>query len=138
MKKKTKFIRAINFNPIKNIDGEINTAESLTVPNQSYTVKEIIQMHERGISPVIMKKALFEQDYFSEDLNPLRKKDLDLTDVESVMREVKKANEIVEGLRKKEALKKREAERREIIEEYKKSQQIREDKNKVDPGPNKD
>lgn len=92
--------------------------KSNTVPNQSYTVKELIEMNKKGISPAIMKEALYEMDDFGEELNPLRAKNFDLSDIDAIQRAVKKHQVAIEAKEKKERLKKEELDRKAIIAEY--------------------
>lgn len=92
--------------------------ESQTVPSQSYTVKQLIELNKKGISPAVMKQALWEMDEFGEEQNPLRAKNFDLTDMDAIIRTVKTFQTKVENDRKKQKLEERRKERESIIKEY--------------------
>ena len=61
-------------------DLEIPSGEDMTVPDLSYSVKEILQKFTRGVDPYISKVPQFTdiQDY--EGVDPLLDPDFDLTD----------------------------------------------------------
>lgn len=92
--------------------------KSVTVPSQSYTIKELVEMNKKGINPNILKKALYEMDDFGEELNPLRAKNFDLTDMDGIIKTVKAHQTKLEAEQKKQALVKKQKEREQIIEEY--------------------
>ena len=107
--------------------------KSKTVPGQSYTTKQILEMSKRGIAPSILKEAIYEMDMFGEDLNPLRKPGFDLSDMDKVTETVKRFRDKIEATRKKQALIDKEKEREKIIQDYLQNA----DKNKdgiLDPG----
>lgn len=92
--------------------------KSQTVPSQSFTVKELIEMQRKGISPNVLKKALYEMDDFGENMNPLRAKNFDLTDMDKITQTVKRHRDKIEALEKKRSIKKKQEERNQIIKEY--------------------
>lgn len=94
------------------------TEASVVVPDQSYTVKEIITMHKRGVTPSLMKKALWEEDTFGELGNPLRKHGLDLTDLDVIKDEIKKNQEEINKIRLRRKNAGIKAEMNRIVEQY--------------------
>lgn len=68
---------------------ETNSGEIITVPGQSYTVKELVIRYENGV-PLPKVKNMQYDEIFDEDLNPMREPDFDLTDID-------KANALVES-----------------------------------------
>lgn len=94
--------------------------KSKTKPNMSFTVKELVNMNKKGIGPDVLKRALWEMEDLGEELNPLRAKNLDLTDVDRVIAEVKQFQDKIEAENKKKVLQAKEDEKRKIIEEYQK------------------
>lgn len=106
-----------------------NTEPSKTIPNQGLTVQELVRLHTQGISLSIFKEGLFEMEDFNDEVNPMRKQNFDLSDLDEIRAELESAHTEIYKLReerqKQAAIKRKE----EIIEEYKetikKEQQIR-------------
>ena len=76
--------------------GEVNNLPSLTVPNQSYTLEELLQRHIQGM-PTLGKEPIYEGES-DFDLSGLRNMDLvDIQemkmDVQHTLNEVKKEEE---------------------------------------------
>lgn len=96
--------------------------ESQTVPNQAFTVAEILKKHQQGISPAIMKRALYELDEFNGGMNPLRKPGLDLTDVDEIAEQVNETYKRLKLEAQKKRLSEDEEEKRKVIEGWIKDQ----------------
>jgi hypothetical protein len=62
------------------IQGEVNDEVSMTAPNQSLSVKEIMQKHVVGIKLPIIKQPRYEQDMSIDD--PVIESMIDITEVE--------------------------------------------------------
>jgi len=60
---------------------ETNNEPSLTVPDQSYTIKELLMRFTSGGMPAIAKTGTYEEDPTFEDLDPTRLGDFDLADL---------------------------------------------------------
>lgn len=60
---------------------EENTQPSLTVPDQSYTIKELLMRFTSGGMPDIAKTGTYEDDPSFEDIDPTRLGDFDLADL---------------------------------------------------------
>lgn len=92
--------------------------QTKTVPNMSYSIKELINMHKKGIAPAVLKRALWEMDQLGEELNPLRKPGFDLSDVDKIMKTVKIHQDRIEAENKRKLQQKNEELRRKHIEDY--------------------
>lgn len=64
--------------------GEENNEPSLTVPGMSYSVKEILEKHVRGINLPVMKKTIYEESSLE---SPQISKLIDITEVEALKSE---------------------------------------------------
>lgn len=88
--------------------GEFNNQEIKTVPNQAYTVKQLLQNHVRGHKPVIEKEPLYEMDDFGENINPIRQIK-DLSDLDDIRQELEKVKEYHDKVQLDKANKLKEA-----------------------------
>lgn len=99
---------------------------SLTIPDQAYSIKQILEYSKKGIGMPLLKKAIFEEENFP-DGNPFRKQNLDLTDIDNLKENVSKALETVDRAKKereaKKLAKQKLLEKQAIIEEYERSKQ---------------
>lgn len=57
---KTKFQNQYNYVPGQR--NEKPVGESLTVPDQSYSIKDILEKYTRGIAPMVSKEPLYEEN----------------------------------------------------------------------------
>lgn len=120
-KKKRVFIDQSNY---KYKGGEVNDEQSRTIPNQSFTVRELIKKHQQGIAPAVMKRALYEIDDFGEELNPLRKQGFDLSDIDKLSRQIKAANKVVQKQKQLEAEEEQRKQKELIIDDYLKENKL--------------
>lgn len=89
------------FNPNKH--GEINTKPSVTVPDDSYTIKDILTRFTRGIDPMLTRMGEYEKEQSSSldeaefELNPIRQvEDLtDISELEYFLKKTEKNKEIL-------------------------------------------
>lgn len=75
------FINRYNFDPnAKHVFEKANTAPTETVPDQSYTIRDIINRFTGGILPNIQRNVSFDEDptFDSDDIT--RRPDFDLVD----------------------------------------------------------
>lgn len=115
---------------------EKQSGKSKTVPNQAYSVSELLNKHRQGISPAIMKQALFEMDHFGEDINPLRKPGLDLTDLDDISRQIEETYRRMKVEDEKRKISQKEQEKRQIIENWIKESKEKEVKTKTEEKTN--
>lgn len=86
----------VKFNTPYNIDqsipvGEVNNLPSLTIPNETYTIRELLEKHTRGVMPDIAMEGTYgeeEPDFDSPDLNQIHQ--MDLYDVQEHLTKTKK------------------------------------------------
>lgn len=90
MKKKIRTYLTYNSKDQKN---EVNEEKSLTIPNQAYTIQELLRMHIQGIKPDIQKQAIYEDEDFGENFNPLRKQNFDLSDLDEIKDDLTKVQQ---------------------------------------------
>lgn len=65
------FLHSNCFNPAVHIDGEVNNEPSLTVPDQSLTIPEILDMYTRGLSiDQLIKPTVGYDDPSWDDIDP--------------------------------------------------------------------
>ena len=100
-----------------------NEMPSMTIPDQSYTIKQLLEFHSKGISPPIQHKEIYE-DEFGEDGNPLRKQNLDITDIDQIKENIDKSMEAIDSVNKMRFKRKKEAEKKAIIDEHEKSKTV--------------
>lgn len=80
------FINRYNFDPkAKHVFEKSNTAPTETVPDQSYTISEIINRFTGGILPNIQRNVSFDEDptFDSDDIT--RRPDFDLVDASEAL-----------------------------------------------------
>ncbi|MEM3318498.1 MAG: hypothetical protein QXT80_03010 [Thermoplasmatales archaeon] len=61
--------------------GEINDEVSLTVPDMSYTVRELLEKFTSGVMPAVERNPLYEDDPDFDNIDPSRLGDFDLVDL---------------------------------------------------------
>lgn len=59
---------------------EVIDGDSETVPNQAFTVTEVLQKFQAGTLPNISKKIYFEENTDFDNINPTEAPDFDLAD----------------------------------------------------------
>lgn len=77
-----------NYTPKEN-RGEKFIKESKTIPDQAYTIKEILVRYRDGI-PLNLDSSYDYDDAFGEELNPLRDPDMDLVDLHELREKAQK------------------------------------------------
>lgn len=95
-----------------------NLEPSQTIPDQDYSVADLLDMHIRGIKPAIENTPIYEDDIFGEEMNPMRKQDFDLSDIDEIKDDLAKGESIVSLANKNKQKQAKKAEKTKIIEEY--------------------
>lgn len=76
-----------NFDPA-NWPGEINEEPSLTVPDQAYTVQELLEKFTSGGIPPVSLPGQYDDDPSFDDIDPTRLGDFDLADLTALQIEL--------------------------------------------------
>lgn len=82
-----KLVRAITFEP-KDHPGEKNDLPSLTVPDQSFTIAEILEKHTQGIPLGILKQGSYSGTEDFDDFDETRRPDFDLVDAQDLTEQI--------------------------------------------------
>lgn len=111
-------------------DGELNDLPSLTVEGESYTIKELLRKHVRGMMPAGQDRSPQysedSEDFNQPDLNQLSQ--LDITDKDTLIRKTKThQTSLIDEIKQQETLKNQELEQK--AESIAKSKQAQNDKN---------
>ena len=69
-----------NFKQVEK-DQETTSDEDLTVPDLSYSVREILEKYTRGIDPGVAQKPQYDDNQSFDAVNPLRNPMFDLSDI---------------------------------------------------------
>lgn len=69
---------------------EVNNEPSETIPDQSLTIKEILQRFKAGTLPPIQKETYFEDDPDIDNPDPMYRPDFDLVDWEAAKRKLER------------------------------------------------
>jgi hypothetical protein len=80
------FLTPYQFDPLASVCREPDYTEpSMTVPDQSLTVREILERYVRGIAPSCAYDPLYDdrEDLDFDDANPAESPDFDLSDIDS-------------------------------------------------------
>ena len=80
---KIKKHNAYNYNP-KDEPNEKVIGPSLTIPDDAYTIQELLNRHAEGMMPPIENDPQWEEYPDIDSPNPLRQPDADLTDLQSM------------------------------------------------------
>lgn len=104
------------YKPVNPVSEKVSNLPSMTIPDQSYTIKQLLEFHARGINPPIQHNAEFD-DEFEEELNPLRKKNLDLTDIDQIKENIDHSMTVIDKLRKSKKQKELENEKKRLKDE---------------------
>lgn len=112
------------------IKGEKNTLPSMTVPDQTMSVKEILQRYAKGLPLGGAKVPMYEEDYDEDNTDILPDpKTLDLAELEEFSKQAKseleeikeKANKKAKEKAEKKAAEDKAKEREEWLKEQKKA-----------------
>lgn len=79
--KKT-FTNHYNYKPGRG--NEVPQGVSLTVPDQSYSIRDILEKYTRGIAPLVAKEPIYDDDPDINNPDPLENP-LDITDVQEAL-----------------------------------------------------
>lgn len=116
---KARFRSTINFK-LKPSDMETTTGKSLTVPDDTYTVSELLERHAQGLKLLVEKNAIWldDQDIEDDDLEKFNR-----MDPMERMQAAKAAGEVVEEDRSKKRKKQQEKdeEEKKAFENWKKN-----------------
>lgn len=90
-------------NTFKSKGGEAVNSKSMTVQDESYTIRELLDRHTQGLMPPVGLSPEYDYDGEAthEDDVTFRKTDLDLTDIDEMAKKVKKTTEKVKKQRAK-------------------------------------
>lgn len=87
---------------------EVPKGESLTQPNQSYTVREIIEKQRNGLTLTIAKPTIYE----GEEIHPFRNV-TDLSDIDRLKEMVQKTSDAFKNLKSKKLKNKQDGKKEE-------------------------
>ena len=82
-----KVINYLEYNHNENL-GEINTMESETIPNQSFTVKEVLLRFNNGTLPNIVQPVYYDDTEDFDNIDPTLDPAFDLVDAENILTEI--------------------------------------------------
>ena len=88
--KKPKITTTTNYNH-KDHCGEVNSSEVILIPDQSYSIQEIIDKFTRGVPLPLERNVQYadqddlEQDFENDNIHPANQPDFDLSDVLSAV-----------------------------------------------------
>lgn len=124
MKKKDNYVTKNIYqtsNTFKSNGGEKNSGKSITVQNEAYTIKELLEKHTQGLMPSVGLNPQYDHEEATHDDDIThRKPNLDLTDIDELKTKVNATKEKIsksENLKKQKALKaKKEKEEKEIFD----------------------
>ena len=83
-----KVINYLEYNHKEN-PGELNTAESETVPNQAFTVREVLLRFNNGTLPNIVQPVYYDDTEDYDNIDPTQNPAFDLVDAENILNEIK-------------------------------------------------
>jgi hypothetical protein len=89
----------------------VQTEPSMTVPDQSLTVSQLLDRYTRGLAPPIAHDPLYDdrEDLDFDDVNPAERPDFDLSDLtEHRLRMESLSNQVQDEIRSKSKKKKEE------------------------------
>ena len=82
-----KVINYLEYNHKEN-QGEINFTESETVPNQAFTVSEILLRFSQGTLPNIAQPVYYDDMDDFDNIDPIQNPAFDLVDAENILNEI--------------------------------------------------
>lgn len=68
--------------------GEINTAESETIPNQAFTVKEVLLRFNQGTLPNIVQPVYYDDTDDFDNIDPTLNPAFDMVDADNILNEI--------------------------------------------------
>jgi len=75
----------LNFDPKKDISPENTVGASLTVPDESYSIKELINRHQNGLPINLNVHGEYEDEVDFDDHDREKISSLDLTEIDQIM-----------------------------------------------------
>lgn len=84
------FLTSTTYQEFGNPDGLYTTEPSETIPNETYTIRELLEKHTRGLDMNVGREPIFgeeEADFDSPDLNQIHQ--MDLYDVQEHLNKTK-------------------------------------------------
>lgn len=82
-----KVINYLEYNHKEN-PGEINTTESETIPNQAFTVTEVLLRFSQGTLPNIQQPVYYDDTDDFDNIDPTQNPAFDLVDAENILKEI--------------------------------------------------
>lgn len=82
-----KVINYLEYNHQEN-KGEKNTLESETVPNQAFTVKEVLLRYNNGTLPNIVQPVFYDDTDDFDNIDPTQNPAFDLVDAENILKQI--------------------------------------------------
>ena len=82
-----KVINYLDYNYKEN-EGEINLSESETVPNQAFTVTEVLLRFNNGTLPNIVQPVFYDDTDDFDNIDPTLNPAFDMVDAENILKEI--------------------------------------------------
>ena len=82
-----KVINYLEYNHKEN-QGEINTLKSETVPNQAFTVREVLLRFNNGTLPNIVQPVYYDDTDDFDNIDPTQNPAFDMVDAENILKEI--------------------------------------------------
>lgn len=82
-----KVINYLEYNHTEHL-GEINTAESETIPNQAFTVKEVLLRFNQGTLPNIVQPVYYDDTDDFDNIDPTLNPAFDMVDADNILNEI--------------------------------------------------
>lgn len=80
-------INHLDYNYKEN-EGEINLSESETVPNQAFTVKEVLLRFNNGTLPNIVQPVFYDDTEDFDNIDPTLNPAFDMVDAENILKQI--------------------------------------------------
>lgn len=80
-------INYLEYNHLKH-PGEINTLETETVPNQAFTVKEVLLRFNNGTLPNIVQPVYYDDTDDYDNIDPTQNPAFDMVDAENILKQI--------------------------------------------------
>lgn len=89
------------FDITKDLGTEKINGISKTVPNDSYTIAELLMKYSTGIMPPVFRSGFYEENPDFETIDETQLSDFDLADVTRIMEEIEDNEEHYQNLKNK-------------------------------------
>lgn len=87
------------YKPVNPVSEKVSLLPSMTIPDQSYSIKQLLEFHARGINPPIQHNSEFDEE-FEEEINPMRKRNFDLTDIDKIKEDIDNNMKLIDKMQK--------------------------------------